>query len=557
MQPSPTPLRPRFHPHSRSLPQLRGAPLRLSRALLVASALALPVGGGAAWADTPVDMLVIAARIDDIITLDPAQSFEPGGADVDKNLYDRLFDFDPLDLSKGLQPSLAESWTVSDDGLTLTLTLREGVKFHSGNPVRAEDAAWSLQRAVKLDKTPAFILTQFGLSADNVDENVTADGNRLTIRLDRPYAPSFVLNCLTATVASVVDKELVMQHAENGDFGNAWLATNDAGSGPYTLGAWQPGQAVQLLSFDDYWMGAPAMKRVIVRNIAESAAQRLQLERGDIDVARNLTPEDVAGVQGTDGLKVQDELRGRMVYLGMNQKDPLLSQPAVVRAIKHLVDYQGMEDSFLKGQWRTHQAIVPLGYLGEWTENPYGYEVEKARQILAGAGIDGGTITAMIPEGREFADIAQALQGSMAQVGLTLKIEQMTGAQHYDKYRAREVPLFIGLWGPDYADPQTNVGTFAVNADNRDAARLTGSLAWRNAYDVPADMQDMAKSAVVEQDAGKRAEIYRQLQAEYQQVAPLMPMFQRVEQTGLRQNVQNWTNGGSVAAVSYRQVTKD
>ncbi len=160
------------------------------RALLLASAVSLAapmtLTVTAAQAETPADTLVIAHQIDDIISLDPGQSFEFSGQDVVHSLYDRLVDFDPLDLNAGIKPSLAESWEVSEDGKTITLTMREGVTFQSGNPVRAEDAAWSLQRAVKLNKSPAFILNQFGFTAENVDERVTFDGNRVILQLDQP-----------------------------------------------------------------------------------------------------------------------------------------------------------------------------------------------------------------------------------------------------------------------------------------------------------------------------------------------------------------------------------
>ena len=225
-----------------------------ARAILLASALAI---APAAYAETPADTLVVAATIDDIISLDPAQSFEFSGNDVNNNTYDRLVDFDPLDLDKGFQPSLAESWEVSEDGMSITFTMREGVTFHSGNPVRAEDAAWSLQRAVKLNKTPAFILTQVGFTPDNVEEKIVADGNTLTLNLDKPYAQSFVLNCLTANVASVIDKELVMQNVEGEDLGNTWLSTNDAGSGPYVLAAWRANEVVQLTAFEEYFRARP------------------------------------------------------------------------------------------------------------------------------------------------------------------------------------------------------------------------------------------------------------------------------------------------------------
>ena len=157
----------------------------------------------AAFAETPANMLVIANRIDDITTLDPAESFDFAGSDVSRNIYQKLVNFDPANLDAGYQPEIAESWTVSDDGTTITFTIRDGLKFHSGNPVTAADVEFSLRRAVILNKTPSFILTQFGFTADNVGDTIVADGNTITIRTDKPYATSFVLNCLTSTIGGL------------------------------------------------------------------------------------------------------------------------------------------------------------------------------------------------------------------------------------------------------------------------------------------------------------------------------------------------------------------
>lgn len=523
------------------------------RAILLASALAI---APAAWAETPADTLVVAHTIDDIISLDPAQSFEFSGNDVNQNTYDRLVDFDPMDLSKGFQPSLAESWEVSEDGLSMTFKMREGVTFHSGNPVRAEDAAWSLQRAVKLNLTPAFILTQFGFTPENVEEKITFDDTTLTLHMDKPYAPSFVLNCLTANVGSVVDKETVLPNVQGEDYGNAWLANNAAGSGPFQLAAWRPNEAVQLTAYEDYFQGAPTMKRVIVRNVAESSAQRLLLEQGDIDVARNLSPTDVQSITSVEGVKIQDEPRGRILYMGLNQKDEVLSNPAVIEAMKHLVDYDGIANSFLKGSFVPRQSFLPEGYLGALDEKPWTYDVEKAKKLIDDAGMSGKTITTKVRDLREYVDVAQALQASMAEAGLTLQIEQMTGAQVLDAYRAREVPIFLGEWGPDYSDPNTNAATFAYNPDNSDEIKATGLLAWRNAYAVPDAMNQATLAATQEQDTDKRAQMYIDIQKQYQAEAPIVPLFQRIEPTGLRDNIQNWNSGKSVASVMYRQVTK-
>ena len=133
-----------------------------SRALLAGAALsALLVAP--AFAVTPADTLVEGFAIDDIITMDPGEAFELSTAEVTGNTYDLLVRLDLNDTSK-VKGDLAESWTVSDDGLTYTFKLKPGLKFASGNPITAEDVAYSFERAVKLDKSPAFILTQFGLT---------------------------------------------------------------------------------------------------------------------------------------------------------------------------------------------------------------------------------------------------------------------------------------------------------------------------------------------------------------------------------------------------------
>src|SRR5215210_3988484 len=144
-------------------------------------------------AATPKDTLVVAWQLDDLISLDPAEIFEINGAEIAGNTYERLVGYDLKDVSK-LHGEVAESWTTSPDGKTLTFKIRQGKKFASGNPLTAEDAVFSLQRAVVLDKSPAFILGQFGLTKDNVKDKIKQTGPfEFTFELDKPYATTFVL----------------------------------------------------------------------------------------------------------------------------------------------------------------------------------------------------------------------------------------------------------------------------------------------------------------------------------------------------------------------------
>lgn len=536
--------------------------MRLLKALSVlglTATLALPLGIATqqAKAETPPDILVIANRIDDITSLDPQESFEFAGSDILNNMYGSLVSFDPSDLSKGYQPDIAESWTVSEDGKTFTFKIRQGLKFHSGNPVTARDVEYSLRRAVAMKKTPSFIVTQFGFTPENMEETLKAlDDSTFQLVTDKKYATSFVLNCLTATIAYIVDAETVKANEQDGDWGNTWLKTNSAGSGAYKLANWKANESYTIVANPDFYKGEPKMKRVIVRHIAESATQRLLLEKGDIDIARNLNPEDISAISSNGDLAVDSDLRGRIMYFSMNQKHPIMSKPKVREAMKYLADYEGMANSFLKGQYTVHQAFLPLTYMGELKDKPYTLDVEKAKALLAEAGhADGFEAEIIVRTAQERIEIAQSLQNTFAKAGVNVTISQATGKQTLAKYRAREFDIYVGAWGPDYPDPHTNADTFSHNPDNSDEAKLTGKLAWRNAWDIP-DMTKATEAAVQELDTAKRAQMYVDIQKEHQMTSPFAPMFQKIEQTGRRSNVSGFVTGSAITAAFYWTVAK-
>lgn len=527
--------------------------IRRTAAATLVSALGL-FAAPAAFAETPADTLVIANTIDDLKSLDPAESFEFSGGDVINSLYDKLIELDPETLKMG--PGLAKSWEVSEDGKTFTFKIDTDRKFASGNPVRAEDIVWSLRRVVKLDKTPSFIITQFGLTKDNVDETIKqVDDETVTITVDRPYAPSFLYNALTADVGGIVDEKLAMENASGDDMGNEWLKTHSAGAGPYTLRSWKPNESV-ILEANETYPSAPAMKRVFVRHVPEPATQRLLLERGDIDIARNLTPEDIQAVEGNDKLKVFEQPRGRIYYISGNQKMKELATPGVMQAIKYLVDYDGIANSFLKGQVVVNQQFLPIGFLGAIDDKPFKLDVEKAKKMLADAGYpDGFTVELLVRNAQDRLAIAQSVQNTLGQAGIKANIKPATGSEVLSIYRARKAELTLEVWGPDYPDPNTNASVFAENPDNSDEAQLTGNLSWRNAY-AAEETTPMAEAAVVEKDTEKRAAMYEEMQRIGNEKSPFVLMFQQQEQDGMQKNVEGFSTGGAVSSAFYKAVTK-
>ncbi|MDR6817221.1 peptide/nickel transport system substrate-binding protein [Neorhizobium sp. 2083] len=538
------------------------------RVLSTSAALGLLLSAAPqAFAATPADTLVEGFAIDDIITIDPGEAFELSTAEITANCYSKLVMLDPADTSKVIG-DLAESWTTSADGLTYTFKLKSGLKFASGNPITAADVAYSFERAVKLDKSPAFLLTQFGLTGDNVaDKAKAADDATFVFTVDKPYAPTFVLNVLTATVASVVDKKVVMEHAKkvtpnadykyDTDFGNEWMKTGYAGSGPYKTMAWRANEAVIMEANPNYYGEKPKLKRVIYRHMKESSGQRLALENGDIDVARNLEPGDLDAVQKKNGIQLTSAPKGTVYYFSLNQKNKNLAKPEVAEAFKYLVDYEAIGATLIKGIGEIHQTFLPKGQLGALNDNPYKLDVAKAKELLAKAGLkDGFTVTMDVRNNQPVTGIAESVQQTLAQAGIKLEIIPGDGKQTLTKFRARTHDIYIGQWGSDYFDPNSNAETFTINPNNSDEGK-TKTLAWRNAWDVPKDLSDAAKGALLEKDAGKRAAIYEDLQRKVLAQSPFVLIFQQTEVAGYSAKLKNFKLGPSFDTNFVYTVSKE
>ena len=539
------------------------------RPLLAGAAFSLLlVSGGMApaFAETPADTLVEAWAIDDTITLDPAESFELSPAEFIGNAYDMLVRLDINDTTK-VKGGIADSWTVSDDGLTYTFKLKPGIKFASGNPITAEDVAWSFERVVKLDKSPAFILTQFGLTGDNVAEKAKAvDDTTFVFTVDKAYAPSFVLNCLTATVGAVLDKKLVMEHAQattpndeykyDTDFGYAWMKTHYAGSGPFSIRDWRANEIVVMERNENYYGDKPALARVIYRHVKESATQRLMLEAGDVDVARNLEPGDLEAVSKNPDLTTASAAKGTVYYISLNQKNENLAKPEVREAFKYLVDYDAIGSTLLKGVGEIRQTYQAKGVLGALEENPYKFDVAKAKELLEKAGLkDGFSVTFDVRNTQPVTGIAESFQQTAAQAGVKIEIIPGDGKQTLTKYRARNHDLYIGQWGMDYWDPNSNAEAFTSNPDNGDDASLK-TLAWRNAWDIP-ELTEQVKAALLERDSDKRAELYKKLQQEALETSPFVMLYQQIEVAGVRGNVKGYKLGPSFDSNPLAPVSKD
>lgn len=366
------------------------------------------------WGDTPL-----------LTNLDPHSIADVPMQFVMLNIYDALYRYkgNPPDLV----PWLAESHEVSEDGLTWKFHLREGVKFHDGSDLTAEDVVYSFQRVLGMGRGPAAAFMGI-LNADSI----TAEDDR-TVRfvLTQPYAPF-----LSATpLVSIVNKDVVEANTQGDDWGTAWLASHSAGSGAYMLddGSYVPSEAADLTRFQDHFMGwddnARPIDKVLARPIQESSTRILALISGDIHGTDSYLPTDqVERIKQTDGVRVEQNESMRLMAIRMNNQRPPFDNADFRKCISHAFNYEGFIDQILGGYAVRNAGPLPQNLWGSPADlKGYTYDLELAREYCdkareAGAPVDEPIEIHIMSELALTTQAAQLLQGDLASIGINLEV---------------------------------------------------------------------------------------------------------------------------------------
>ncbi|HWQ15704.1 MAG TPA: ABC transporter substrate-binding protein, partial [Roseiflexaceae bacterium] len=484
---------------------------------------------------SPQETLVYAADLSDQISMDPAVVYEFSGIQVVGSVYQTLVTIEPGDPT--IKPLLAKSWEVAEagDGWKLTFTLDERAKFASGNPVTADDVAYSWGRVFDLNKSPAFLFTDVaGLTKESFR---AVDPQTFEVTLPATTSPPVFLSILSFTIGAVVERAVVEPNA-GADFGSSWLNDNSAGSGPYVLERWERNTQTVLASNPNYWGEAPQIKRVIMRNISELANLQSAIETGEADIVDGLGAEQVQALQGNPEVQIIKGNSLLLVYAGMNVKVPPLDKVEVRQAIRYAINYDEVE-TLLSGNGKVVQEVIPEGLFGHTGSKPFSQDIEKAKGLLAQAGVAEGTeIEFLVPAGTapggiEWSTLAAKIKNDVEQIGLKLNIKQVQQSELLEIYRAQQGQLVLINWGPDFPDPDGNVTPF-TNA-------VPKTIAWRNQWEAP-EIAELAKQAAIEQDQAKRAELYRQITERVQNEGPYLFLYQPVDTFGVRTNIKGFTS---------------
>ena len=516
--------------------QSKRSPLMIfiSLALVILTACA-PAGPAAPATDAPVSVentLTIDSNIDDLITLDPAVVYEYSGILITHNVYETLVTFEGSDLQT-IKPGLADSWETTDAGdhWEMTFKLHPGNTFASGNPITADDVVYSFSRVFAINGPPAFLFTDVaGITAESV---TAVDPETVQINLPKTASPGAFLAILTNNIASVVDSKVVQEN-EGSDNGSTWLLDHSAGSGAYVVDHWTKSVEVLLTANPNFAGDKPALTSVLIRHVPESANQLTALQQGDADIALNLTAEQLATL-GADATSVKGQDL-RLFYVGMNATVEPLDKVEVREALRMAIDYDGIVNDLLSGNAQKVQTIIPSPMFGFNSDAPFQQDVEGARALLEQAGVSDVSLELLVPSGAapggvQWSDLAAKLQSDWDQIGVTVNIKQVEQAELLATYRAQEGQLVLILWGPDFADPDTNVTPFT----NYDAQ----SIAWRNSWNDP-DIGARAKEAALMTDAAEREAAYQEITDYVLHNGPYAVLYQPAALFGVRNTVQGF-----------------
>jgi peptide/nickel transport system substrate-binding protein len=503
----------------------------------------LGVGGAAIAAGLPSRVmaqatktaLVIGIDISDTITLDPARQASYSPPMTLQAAYEALVTMEPGDYIN-LKPMLATKWERTPDGKGWRFTIRENVKFASGNPMSAEDVKWSLDRVLNIKDQPA----QY---AANIDRVELVDPKTVDVVLRDPNGP--VLNALAAPGFVVLDRKLLEQHggdaskdAKDKDKATAWLNENSAGAGAYKLVRWERNQQIQLVRNDHYWRGKPAFERVVIRHMGDSAAQLLAIRRGDIDIAFNLIPEQVATLKGEPNVRLEQLASLDFVYMALTQNPDFNKALAIKearQAIGYSIDYDGIKNSLIGGAALRPAHFLPIGINGSTEEiaKQVGFreDLAKAKELLTKAGLADGfefeiNYANAAIAGVSYQLLAQKIQADVGRVGIKARLAPVDQVNLRTQFTTGKSPGgVLTFWNP----PAIENSLWALATVERVAKRVH--------WTPPEDLVKLVHQAAREGDQKRQAELWVEYQKRMVDQANHFVLFQPIYQVAARNSL--------------------
>jgi peptide/nickel transport system substrate-binding protein len=500
---------------------------------LLAAGLSLPSAVRASARD---DVLVLGMDLGETVTYDPAVGTGYTQPIVFEATYDTLVSMN-ADEYTTIKPALASSWRRTADGNGWSFTLRSGARFNSGNPVTADDVKWSFDRVIHMGQQASQYLT-------NVVETRAPAPDQFEITLRDPAQP--ILDILCAPSFIVYERKALEQHggvssadAPAKDQATDWLNQHSCGSGPYTLTGWQRNIATHLEANPYYWRGPVAFKRVVILHMSDPATQLLAIQRGTIDAAFNLVPEQINALRSNSDVRIDRLQSLDFVYLLLSSNPEFNKTLAIKQAreaIGYAIDYDGIRNNLLGGAAVRSASFLPVGVLGatEKVTADVGFHQDyaKARGLLQKAGLPDGfsfklSYGTQLIAGVSYATIAQKIQADLAEVGIKAELDPLDPVTLRTQYNSGKSTSVVIFWNPPAVDNWLW------------AAATVQRVAKRAHWDPPADIVALVDQAAKEPDEQEQAALWVEYQKRMVDQANLIVLFQPIYQIAVRNRIKS------------------
>lgn len=479
--------------------------------------------------DDGVDTLVYG-RGTDSISLDPIRETDGESFKVARNIYETLVQFGETDTS--IEPSLAKTWEISDNGLSYTFTLQEGVTFHDGTEFNALAVVKNFERWMNGSAAdfPYYGDMFGGFKADenHLIERVTAlDTYIVELQLKNPSAP--ILNNLAMVAFSMASPTVFEADADA-------LQTNPVGTGPFIFKDWRRNEAIYLEKNEDYWQeGLPKVTQVIYKTIPDNAARINSLVAGEIDIADGLSPNDGGRLEQEQGVSLVERPSFNVGFLGMTLTQEPFGDKKIREAVSYAIDREAIVASYFEGRGEVATNPMQPSALG-YAENikPYVYDKEKATQLLkessyGGEEIELWTMPIPRPYMPDGAKVAEVIQKNLTDIGMKTKIITYEWPTYLEKTTNGEAQFFILGGTSDNGDPDNLLSLFFDKHGSLNKTRLDDK-----------DIQGWLKEARETTHEEDRIVLYKKIQQRLREVMPLIPIVHATPILGVAERVGNY-----------------
>jgi len=495
---------------------------------LIAITLALGLWAAPVVAQ-PAGTLVVGL-VAEPVNLDPPQVTDLNSNRVGRRIVESLVTFP--EESTQVVPGLAESWTISKDGLQYTFKLRRGIAFHDGTPLNAEAVKFSIERQINPNH-PAYKLGKYPFANyffGNVKAVEVLSDERVAFLLNEPRA-SF-LAVLTAGAASIVSPTAVMKWGP--DYPN-----HPVGTGPFRFASWDRGQRVVLEKNPAYWKYPVKVERVIYRPIVEDQARLTELLTGGLDLIVGVPADNVGQLEKNSKITLLKQVGAHVWYLGMNNQKKPFDDKRVRQALNYAVNKDAIVNDVLKGTGAASKGPVLPGTWGaDGALKAYPYDPERAKKLLAEAGYPNGfTTTLWVPESGSGmqAPVAMStvMQSNLKAVGVNVSLQTMEWGAYLAKLRTKEQELFALSWMAGTEDP--DMVMYPLLHSSQWTPVGPNRALYKNAL-----FDALLQQARMTTDQAKRAQLYKEAQRILVDDAPWVFVDHEIQIAALTKRVQGF-----------------